>query len=554
MAAMQANSELAVDPADEDSDEEEPKVEEVAEGEVAPPRKRRRFKLFVVFHGDRASRRLPHSVKVKCPRDGSWESGPRGPLLLKAAFAARYAEVHPRAAPLGAAETYLADQFGTPLGDDDVLDLYVESEGVLHLMLGAFGASKKPSNQVVQWGYDPLHSKDPLAPMPLRGLSRARVVKMDCGWLHAACVLEAGGAVAWGSNDFGQLGTGDELKSATPVQCKVDRDVRLVNVCCGSYFTLAVDAQGELYSWGRYQASNWPTKFTETWANGYAKRGEVGIKGEKVLLVAAGEAHVAVTTESAKLYTWGYNEQWQLGWGQGESEHQGQQKPRVVDLGKNGPSIISAENPVVSVACGGQHTCIALKDGAMYGWGSNYEGQVGHVLRSAQAEPQHVSSMEHEKCAAVNCGRYSTLAVTDAGLAYFWGSLSGSSGGGAVPAEKKEGEGEAPAFGDEAKSSAGGGGSGASRMLGGAAKQLVGSHVVSGAVGEAHGLLLQVSGVLDGWGYNAYGQAIGRIDRGTDVVDEARYVDLDDLHRPGTTEILEMCVAGGTSTILISGN
>ena len=31
--------------------------------------RKRRLKFFVVFHGDRASRRLPHSVRIKCPRD-----------------------------------------------------------------------------------------------------------------------------------------------------------------------------------------------------------------------------------------------------------------------------------------------------------------------------------------------------------------------------------------------------------------------------------------------------------------------------------------------------
>lgn len=38
-------------------------------------RKQRRFKFFVVFHGDRASRRLPHSVRIKCPRDDCWGDG-----------------------------------------------------------------------------------------------------------------------------------------------------------------------------------------------------------------------------------------------------------------------------------------------------------------------------------------------------------------------------------------------------------------------------------------------------------------------------------------------
>ena len=64
--------------------------------------------------------------------------------------------------------------------------------------------------------------------------------------------------------------------------------------------------------------------------------------------------------------------------------------------------------------------------------------------------------------------------------------------------EKKPDEGEAPDFGGESKSKYGGGA--ASRMLAGAAKQLVGTDVVLGAVGEAHGILHFKNGCLDGWG------------------------------------------------------
>ena len=77
---------------------------------------------------------------------------------------------------------------------------------------------------------------------------RSRVVSIDCGWLHAAAVLECGACIAWGSNEFGQLGTGHELKSAEPVTCATDRDVRFKKVVCGSYFTAVVSQDDELYT------------------------------------------------------------------------------------------------------------------------------------------------------------------------------------------------------------------------------------------------------------------------------------------------------------------
>lgn len=529
-------SDINVNNEEESDVDEEPEVEVIEDGQQAcdaKQRRKKRFKLFVVFHGDRASRRLPHSVRVKCPRDGTWEHGPRGPALLLQAFTQRYRQLYPKT-PLPE-DLHLVNSNGVVVDADDELRLYVESEGVLHVILGT---SPKPApNIVLQWGYNALASKEPLEPAPLVSLSRKRVVSLDCGWLHAAAVLENGWALAWGSNDFGQLGTGDERKSSDPVRCQLPKGVSLRRVSCGSYFTCAIDAQGDLYSWGRYQASNWPTKFVDTWVNGYEKRGERGIKGESIKDVACGESHTVVATESAKLFSWGYNEQWQLGWGQNESEHQGQQKPKRVNV----PS-----GTIQSLSAGGQHTCCVI-DGKLYAWGSNYDGQIGQVLRQAFGEPQTVSSMEHETCVAVSCGRHSTLALTKHGNAFLWGSLSGSTAApnttsSASAEEENAEEGEAPDFG---KLSA------ATRMLAGAAKQLVSTEAAAGCIGEAHGLLLTKSNHLEGWGYNAYGQATGAVDPNSDTIEQPQQVNLD-AYQPDKQQVLNITVAGGTTTILLT--
>ena len=44
--------------------------------------RKRRLKFFVVFHGYRACRRVPHSVRIKCPRVDSWGTGLFFPLYL----------------------------------------------------------------------------------------------------------------------------------------------------------------------------------------------------------------------------------------------------------------------------------------------------------------------------------------------------------------------------------------------------------------------------------------------------------------------------------------
>ena len=518
---------------------------------------RRRLKCYLIFHGDRLSRRLPHSIRVKCPRDGSWDEGPQftvlqslgncqvissfhyrlGPKLLKETFIKRYGEIHPRT-PLQADFTYLVDKFGSVLSDDDKLSLYVQQDGVLHVILGEHKCKGRP-NAVIQWGYNSLQPQNILMPGAISSLARERVISIDCGWLHSAVALECGTVLAWGSNEYGQLGTGCETSSPKPVFCKMDRDVRLCKVICGSYFTLAVNDHSQVWSWGRYQASNWPTKFTETWANGYEKRGEVGIKYENIMQLAAGEAHVACITEKGRLFTWGYNEQWQLGWGQDERHHQGQQKPREVRI------LESSLDPIVDIGCGGLHTAIALKSGKVFAWGSNNEGQIGQVLRKCFSEPQELNSMEHETCATISCGRYSTLCTTRKLCAYFWGSLAGSNqqgtGRSVLNSDGQDTEDDTLA----AKRS----GLAASQMLSGVSKQLVGTDVCFASIGEAHGILVLHNGELRGWGYNAYGQALGRMSN-IDIVEEPRPCNLGGEH---SGQVLKICTSGGTSSALVSG-
>jgi len=512
-------------------------------------RKQRRFKFFVVFHGDRASRRLPHSVRIKCPRDDSWGDGLSRPRLVKEAFLKRYAEIHPQT-PLQMESTSLVDAFGTFVADDDKLSLYVQCDGVLHVMLGE--REKEPPNAVIQWGYDSLQSAEIIKPRLVDSVFQARVVSVDCGWLHTAVTLECGAALAWGSNNFGQLGIGNEIKSAEPVLCKISREVRLCKVVCGSYFTIAINDKGELWSWGRYQSSNWPGLFTETWANGYDKQGDKGIQGEKILAVAAGESHVACAMASGKLFSWGYNEHWQLGWGQNEAYHQGQQKPREVKL----PGL-STINPISALSCGGLHTAAALGDGKLFAWGSNSEGQLGHILRKCFGRPQEVTSTEHEHCASVACGRYSTLCTTEAHCSYFWGSLIGSkdpqiTASDPLQKETTDCTKDASEFVEEAKCNFSG--VATSRVLAGAAKQLLGTEVNFGTVGEAHGILLLRNGMVRGWGYNAYGQALGHVNNKTDIVDEPKQCDLGDTYNPSSgAKILKICTSGGMSTFLVSG-
>ena len=63
-------------------------------------------------------------------------------------------------------------------------------------------------------------------------------------------ILRDGGVWAWGNNDRGQLGIGNQMDSNVPVQVHVPKDVTFVKVSSGGYASYAIDSTGRLWAWG----------------------------------------------------------------------------------------------------------------------------------------------------------------------------------------------------------------------------------------------------------------------------------------------------------------
>ena len=87
------------------------------------------------------------------------------------------------------------------------------------------------------------------------------------------------------------------------------------------------------------------------------------------------------------------------------------------------------------------------------------------------------------------------------------------------------------------------------RSLATAAPEFVAGDVADAAISEAHCLLLKSDGRLAGFGYNAYGQATGALNR--DVVKEPKAVDAGAVHVAGVTAVTALAACGGTSAVVV---
>lgn len=240
-------------------------------------------------------------------------------------------------------------------------------------------------------------------------------------------VLDQDGRIfAAGTNQSGQLGTGDNLSSATPRQVftsGVLAEKKIIAVSAGGNHALALDVDGLVYAWGYNQAgqlgdgtnvdSNVP--FVVDLA-------EVPT-GRKIVKIAAGPGHSAAIDELGTVYTWGENAQGQLG------DTTTANKSTPVSLSGAGAL---AGLKVAEVSLGGGTSymgtsgfTVAVSDtGVLVAWGYNGNGELGDGTTDQRTSPVLVDALvaiKNKVIKSVSSGDTFSVAIDSEGKAYAWG-------------------------------------------------------------------------------------------------------------------------------------
>jgi len=205
---------------------------------------------------------------------------------------------------------------------------------------------------------------------------------------------------------------------------------------------------------------------------------------------------MGVLTKEGKLYTWGYNDFGQLGWGLSGEGRVGQQKPNQVK------GQIENEE-VIDFACGGGHTVAITKSCRIFGWGSNTNGQLGHAMRQCFKEPVEIPL--GDPVAKVKAGWQCTAYITESARPIICGGVRAEGPSiNDIHAPGDDGENPARELGGGPKAEAG-----VMDMVSTTGVEVMTEVVTEAAVAEAHGLLVCYDGTIRGWGYNRQKQAVG---------------------------------------------
>jgi hypothetical protein len=167
--------------------------------------------------------------------------------------------------------------------------------------------------------------------------------RMSAGGVHTL-EIRNGTLWAWGNNEYGQLGIGNNTNANTPQQ--VGTDNKWVSVAAGLTYSLALKSDGTLWAWG----SNSDGQLGIGNTNNTSTPQQVGTDN-KWVSVAAGLRHTLALKSDGTLWAWGNNIFGQLGIGN---------TTRATT-----PQQVGTDNKWVNIAGGFNHSLAIKSDGTL---------------------------------------------------------------------------------------------------------------------------------------------------------------------------------------------
>ncbi|MGD0998966.1 MAG: hypothetical protein ABR941_11710, partial [Thermoleophilia bacterium] len=126
-------------------------------------------------------------------------------------------------------------------------------------------------------------------------------------------------------------------------------------------------------------------------------------------VVSCAPSHTVALQKDGTLWAWGANYQGQLGLGS-----------RNVNNHRSTPTQVGSASDWASVSCGDDYTVALKKDGTLWAWARNDSGELGLGNAIWRFAPTEVGGVR--TWASVSCGDSHTLALRKDGTLWAWGS------------------------------------------------------------------------------------------------------------------------------------
>ncbi len=321
------------------------------------------------------------------------------------------------------------------------------------------------SNSFGQLGDGSTSDRDKPVTVKLASGTKVTSVRAGCG--HSLALTSTGIVLAWGSNHLGQLGNGTVTDRHTPVRVRLPSGVKVAAIRAGCTHSLALTTTGTVPAWGDNAGGALGDGTTTSRSEPVKVRFATGVRIKAIS--AGGDGFSLALTTTGKVLAWGNNSLGQLG----DGSTTNRLKPVMVKF----PSGTQVKN----IAGGGFHALAISTAGFLFGWGGNFDGQLGDGTTTSRDVPERIVILLKGvgPITGLIAGCSHTLVLTSSGALLAWGY---------------NGDGE---LGNSTTTSS---------DIAVRVDMLVGVTVKAVSAGCADSFALTTDGHVLAWGYNGHGQ------------------------------------------------
>jgi alpha-tubulin suppressor-like RCC1 family protein len=260
------------------------------------------------------------------------------------------------------------------------------------------------TGELLAWGYNQYGqvgdgtNTDRTEPVAVDLPAGVTVTAIGAGAGHSLAVTSTGRVLAWGYNNTGQLGDGTNTDSNVPVEVPLPAGDTFTAVAGGSGHSLALTSTGQMYAWG-YNAYGQLGNNTTTSTN-LPVQVQLPV-GTTVTAIAGGHGFTSLgLTSTGQVLAWGHNNRGQLG----DGTNTNSRVPISVQL--------PAGTTVTAIAGGDDHGLALTSAGHVLAWGYNAYGQLGNDSTTNTNVPVDVDLPDSVTVLAIGAGGYHSLAIT----------------------------------------------------------------------------------------------------------------------------------------------
>jgi alpha-tubulin suppressor-like RCC1 family protein len=284
----------------------------------------------------------------------------------------------------------------------------------------------KSDGTVVGWG---AWSKGQLGPVGAIGVTTpwtdrpialtvaGKVIDVAAGDETSYALLDDGTVWAWGGGREGELGTGPApslpLLSNSTRSMEYRGAERPVKVGIDQAAAITAAGHGALAILRDGTVSQWPRRRTANSEPSFRPMAVPTLAG--VMQVSMGWSHNLALTTDGRVWAWGSNDNYALG-----------VEPKGGFV--NDPVVVPELADVTAVAAAGDVSLVLKKDGSVWAWGSNGQGQFGNGQRTShptvgtQPVPQRVPGIANAVAISAGLTGRHVLVVLKDGTLRGWGN------------------------------------------------------------------------------------------------------------------------------------